>query len=148
MPDGSVRKDPDRKFRYVVEIDGIVQSSFSEVIMPDSTSDPIEYREGAEPTYTRKIPGLTKFGNLTLKWSITDSTELYNWRKLVEQGKMKDARRNLAVILIDEEGNPAARWEFHDAWPCRYSAPILNAEENCVAIETLEIAFEKMERVQ
>jgi phage tail-like protein len=50
----------------------------------------------------RKIPGLTKYGNLTLKWGTTDSMELFEWRKQVIQGKMKLARRNIAVILLDE----------------------------------------------
>jgi len=146
MPVGE-RKDPYRNFRYLVEIDGIIQAGFSEATIPDSTSDVIEYREGNEPPYVRKLPGLTKYGNVTLKWGVTDSMELYNWRKLVEQGKMKEARRNMAIILIDEEGNPAARWEFEDAWPSKYDAPDLNAKGNDVAIETLEITFEKMTRV-
>ena len=135
------RKNPYRNFRFLVEIDSIIQAGFSEATIPDSTSDIIEYREGNWPTYVRKLPGLTKHGNFTLKWGVTDSMELYNWRKLVEQGKMKDARKNIAVILMDEEGNPASRWEFGGAWPIKYDAPDLTAKGNDVAIETLEIVF-------
>ena len=142
------RKNPYRNFRFLVEIDSIIQAGFSEATIPDSTSDIIEYREGNWPTYVRKLPGLTKHGNFTLKWGVTDSMELYNWRKLVEQGKMKDARKNIAVILMDEEGNPASRWEFGGAWPIKYDAPDLTAKGNDVAIETLEIAFETMQRVK
>lgn len=43
--------------------------------------------------------------------------ELYNWRKMIEQGKVSSVRKNIAVILIDEEGNDAAKWEFTNAWP-------------------------------
>lgn len=147
MPVGE-RTDPYRNFRFLVEIDGIVQAGFSEAIMPASTSDVIEYREGTWPPRVRKLPGLTKYSNLILKWGITASMDLYDWRKLVEQGKMREARRNMAVILMDEEGSPAARWEFGEAWPSKYDAPDLTATGNDVAIETLEIAFETMERVQ
>jgi len=147
IPVGS-RKDPYKNFRFVIEIDGIVQAGFSEATIPDSTSDIIEYREGNELPYLRKLPGLTKYGNLTLKWGITDSMELYNWRKLVEQGKIKNARRNIAVILMDEEGNPASRWEFAAAWPSKYDAPDLSAKTKDIAIETLEIVFEAMQRVK
>jgi len=147
MPTGE-RKDPYRNFRFLVEIDGIIQAGFSEATIPDSTQDVIEYREGNEPPTVRKLPGLVKYGNVTLKWGITDSMELYNWRKLVEQGKMKDARRNMAIILMDEEGNIAARWEFSDAWPSKYDAPDLNAKGNDIAIETLEIVHEGMRRVK
>lgn len=147
MPVGQ-RKDPYRNFRFLVEIDSIVQAGFSEATIPDSSSDVVEYREGSEPSYARKMPGLTKHGVLTLKWGVTDSMELYNWRKSVEQGKMKTARKNLAIIVMDEEGKPAARWQFGEAWPSKYDAPDLTAKGNDVAIETLEIAFETMERVK
>lgn len=146
MPVGQ-RVDPYRNFRFLVEIKGIVQAGFNEVTIPDSAQDPIEYREGNEPPTPRKIPGVVKYGNLTLKWGITDSMEIYKWRKLVEQGKMKDARRDIAIILLDEEGSPANRWEFAEAWPTKYDAPDLNAKGTDIAIETLEIAHEGMERV-
>ncbi len=142
------RNDPYRNCRFLLEIDGITQAGFSDATIPDTAQDPIEYREGNEPPTPRKIPGLVKYGNLSLKWGITDnSMEFFNWRKLVEQGKMDDARRNIAVILLDEEGNPKSRWEFHDAWPSKYDAPDLSAKGNDIAIETLEVAHEGMERV-
>lgn len=146
MPIGK-RVDPYRNFRFLVEIDSIVQAGFNEATIPDTSQEPVEYREGNEPPTVRKIPGIVKYGNLTLKWGITDSLELYNWRKQVEQGKMADARRNLAVILMDDEGNPKSRWEFSDAWPSKYDAPDLSAKGSDIAIETLEIAHEGMQRV-
>ena len=141
------RNDPYKNFRFLVEIDGIVQAGFSEAAIPDSSQDPIEYREGNEVPTARKLPGLVKYGNLSLKWGITDSLELYEWRKLVEQGKMSDARRNIAVILMDEEGNPKSRWEFVEAWPSKYDAPDLSATGNEIAVENLEIVHEGMTRV-
>jgi len=145
MPTGE-RKDPYKNFRFLVEIDGIVQAGFSEASIPDTTQEPIEYREGNQSPTVRKLPGLIKYGNLTLKWGITDSLALYDWRKMVEQGKTKDARRNIAVILMDEEGNAASRWEFAEAWPSKYDAPDLDGKGNDVAVETLEIVHEGMAR--
>jgi phage tail-like protein len=147
MPVGQ-RKDPFRNSRFLLEIDGIVQAGFSECTVPDTTSDVVEYREGNDAPHVHKLPGLTKYGNLTLKWGTTDSTELYEWRKLVEQGTMKTARRNIAVIALDEEGNAAARWEFREAWPSKYDAPDFTAKGNDVAIETLEIVHEEMARTK
>ncbi|MEA3325294.1 MAG: phage tail protein [Euryarchaeota archaeon] len=144
----SERKDPYRNSRFLLEIDGITQAGFSDVTIPDISTDPVEYREGNEDTTVRKLPGLTKYGNLTLKWGITDSLELFNWRKLVMQGKMGDSRKNIAIVLMDEEGNAAARWEFKEAWPIKYDTPDLSAKGNDVAIETLEIAHEGMDRTQ
>ena len=141
------RKDPYRNSRFLLEIDGIVQAGFSDVTIPDISTDPIEYREGNEDTTVRKLPGLTKYGNLILKWGITDSMELFEWRKMVIQGKTGEARKNIAVILQDEIGAEAARWNFREAWPIKYDAPDLSAKGNDVAIESLEIAHEGMDRV-
>jgi phage tail-like protein len=140
------RKDPYRAARFLLEIDGVTQAGFSEATIPDTSQDPIEYREGNEIPTVRKLPGLIKYGNVTLKWGTTDSMELYEWRKQVEGGKMGDARRALAIVVMDEEGNAAARWEFVNAWPTKYDAPDLNATGSDVAIETLEICHEGMIR--
>lgn len=143
------RTDPYKNFRFILEIDGITQAGFREVTIPDATQDAIEYREGNEKFITpRKLPGQVKYGNITLKWGVTDSMELYKWKEMVENGKIKDARRNIAIVILDDEGNPAARWEFRDAWPSKYDAPDLNATANEVAIETLEIVHEGMKRVK
>ena len=147
MPAGK-RKDPYKNFRFLLEIDDITQAGFREVTVPDSTQDPIEYREGNEPITARKLPGLIKYGNVSLKWGITDSFDLYDWRKMVEDGNIKKARKNVAIVVLDDEGNQAARWEFLQAWPTKYDAPDLNATANEIAIETLEIAHEKMERIK
>lgn len=145
----SQRKDPYRNFRFHIEIDGIQQAGFSEATIPDSTSDVIDYREGNEKVlYGRKLPGLTKHGNLVLKWGITQSMDIYNWRKTIEEGKIESNRKNVAVTLMDEEGNDASRWEFALAWPSKYKAPDLTAKGNDVAIETLEITFESMQRIK
>ena len=138
------RKDPLRNFRFRLEIDGIQQAGFSEVTVPDTTSDVIEYREGTEITTVRKLPGLTKYGNLSLKWGTTDSMELYNWRKQIIDGNIQ--RKNIAVIVVDEAGNDKARYEFVNAWPSKYDPTDLNATGNAVAIENLEIVHEGMTR--
>jgi phage tail-like protein len=142
------RKDPYPNNRFIVEIDGISQGAFREVTTSDSTQDAIEYREGNEPPTVRKQPGLVKYGNVTLRWGITDSLDLYNWRKQVEGGKIKDARKNVAIVLLNQEGQAASRWELSQAWPTRYSGPALNATANEIAIEALEIAHEGMKRTK
>jgi phage tail-like protein len=142
------RKDPYRNNRFLLEIAGISQAGFREATIADSTQDPIEYREGNEPPTVRKIPGLITHGNLVLKWGVADSMDLYRWRKAIEDGKTKDNRKNIAVVLIDEEGNTKARWEFSQAWATKYQAPDLNATANEIAIETLEIAHEGMTRTK
>jgi len=141
------QKNPYKNYRFLVEIDGIVQAGFKEVTIPDSSQDPIDYREGSDQPTVRKIPGLIKYGNVSLKVGMTDSMELYNWRKLVEDGKTDDYRKNMAIILINEQGDPTGRWEFSDAWPTKYDAPDLNATDNNIAIEAIDIVHEGMKRI-
>lgn len=141
------QKNPYKNYRFLVEIDGIVQAGFKEVTIPDSSQDPIDYREGNDQPTVRKIPGLIKYGNVSLKVGMTDSMELYNWRKLVEDGKTDDYRKNMAIILINEQGDPKGRWEFSDAWPTKYDAPDLNATDNNIAIEAIDIVHQGMKRI-
>ena len=70
------RQDPLRNFRYRLEINSITQAGFAEVTVGELSTDPIEYREGDELTTVRKLNGLNKYANITLKWGITESTEL------------------------------------------------------------------------
>ena len=141
------RNDPYRQFRFRVEIDGITQAGFSECSFADTTTDPVEYREGNELPVSRKLSGLTKYGNITLKWGITDSMDLYNWRQQVIDTGAEGARKNVSIILIDEAGNDKARWNIIEAWPTKYDPPDFSAKGNEVAIESLEIVHEGFKRV-
>jgi phage tail-like protein len=147
MPTGE-RNDPYRNFRFRVEMDGIQTASFSEATIPDSTTDATDYREGTDPTYQRKLSGLTKYGNITLKKGITDSMELYEWRKLVEDSGAIQARKNISLVLIDEEGNDKAQWDIIEAWPTKYDASDFSAKANDVVIESLEIVHEGVKRTK
>jgi phage tail-like protein len=142
------RTDPYRNFRFRVEIDGIQTAAFADATIPDSTTDPVDYREGTDATTQRKLSGLTKYGNVTLKKGLTDSMELYDWRKSVEQTGAAKARKNISLILIDEEGNDKARWDIVEAWPTKYDPSDFSAKGNEVVIETLEIVHEGVTRVK
>jgi phage tail-like protein len=135
-----MRHDPLRNFRFRLEIDGITQAGFSECSGFDVTVDPIDYREGNEATRVRKLPGLTKYGNVTMKWGITDSMELYEWHKRIVDGEID--RKNIAIVVVDETGQDKARFEISEAWVTKYDPMDLNAKGNDVSIETLEICNE------
>lgn len=142
------RVDPYRNFRFRVEIDGLTVASFAEATIPDSSTDAVDYREGTDPPYHRKLSGLTKFGQITLKKGLTDSMELYEWRKFVEEKGAQGARKSMSLILIDEEGTDKARWDIVEAWPIKYDASDFNAKSNEVIIESLEIVHEGVKRVK
>ena len=136
------RADPYTPLRFIVEIDGIQSAAFSEVSGLDSETDVLEYRTGADPV-ARKIPGQTKFANITLKRGLTKDRSLWNWRLSVVEGTPQ--RRNGAIVLLDATGAPVLRFNFRNGWPCKWEGPLLNARATEVAIETLEIAHEGLE---
>lgn len=138
------RVDPYRNFSFLVEIDGITQAGFSDCSGFGASTDPIEYREGGETKTVRKLPGLTKYTNITLKWGLTDSRELYSWYRDVVNGKIE--RKSGSIILLDLEGNEKVRWNFFEAWPTKWDGPDFTAKGNDVAIETLELVHERIER--
>jgi phage tail-like protein len=108
----------------------------------DSETDVLEYSTGVDPV-ARKIPGLTKFANITLKRGLTNDLSLWEWRLSVVEGNPQ--RRNGSIVLLDATGAPVLRFGFRNGWPCKLEGPALNARANEVAIETLEIAHEGLE---
>jgi len=143
-----VRKDPLRNFRFRVEIDGIPVAGFSEAIIGAATTEAIDYREGTDPPHVRKLSGLSKFANVTLKRGVADSLDLYNWYKQVANGELATGRRQVVIVIADETGADKARFVVSLAWPVKYEPSELNATGNEVIIETVELANEGIERTQ
>jgi phage tail-like protein len=145
------RIDPLRNFRYRLEIDNITQAGFSEVAIAETTIDAVDYREGTDPPHVRKLSGLTKYGNVTLKWGLTSggtALDLFKWHNDVSAGQIKERRKKVVIVVLDESGQTdSARFVISDAWPVKYDPSDLNAKGNEVMIELLELANEGIERV-
>jgi len=142
------RKEPHRNFRPRVQIHGIVIAPFADATAPDSTTAALDYREGTDPVHNRKLSGQTTYGNVSLKWGLTDSMDLYNWRQQVVDKGALGARKNLSLVLIDEAGDDKARWNVLDAWPTKYDCSDFSAKGAEVMIETLDLVCEEVLRVQ
>lgn len=141
------RNDPYRNFRFRVEIDGIATAGFSEVQIGATTTDVVEYREGTDPLNVRKLSGLTRYGNVTLKRGVTGSLELHEWHRHIVAGQLADNRRRVVIVVQDESGADQARFVVDEAWPVRYEVGALDAKGNEVLIELLELVNEGIQRV-
>jgi phage tail-like protein len=144
------RFDPLRNFRFALELGNIQQAGFAEVAIGDLSTDPIEYREGNEIPTVRKLNGLNKYGNITLKWGITTSTELADWHQRVVQGNeaLSAIRQTVTIRIRNEAGQDTAAFEVVEAWPCKYDPSDLNAKGNEVAIDSLDLCNEGIRRIQ
>jgi phage tail-like protein len=144
------RQDPLRNFRFRVEIDNVARAGFSEISGLESQIAVIDYREGTDPPHVRKLSGLTRFGNITLKGGLAtggDALALFNWFRDVSQGQLANNRRRVIIVVQDESAQDRARFVVSDAWPARYTTSALNAQGNEVMIELLELVNEGIERV-
>ena len=137
------RPDPYKVFRFRVEIDGLTAAAFSEVSGLESETIVVEYRTGTDPNFSRKLPGLTRYGNIALRYGITQDRELWDWRKNIVDGNPD--RRNGSIKLLDDQLSEVLRWNFRDGWICKWQGPALNARSNEIAIETIEIAHDGLE---
>lgn len=138
---------PFKNFRYKVEFAGTEAGGFSEVSGMDISVQVIEYREGNETRTTpRKLAGLTKYGNITLKWGVIGSMEMMNWLHSVAsnntEGPTGVERKEITIKLLDEKGGDGPSWVIINAWPMHYTGPELNGVGEAVAIESLEICHE------
>ncbi len=143
MPDTGSRNDPYAAFNFLIEIDGVTEAGFAECSGLTTETDAIEYRNGSEDITVRKLPGLRKYTNIALKRGFTDSKELWEWRKMVIDGKTD--RKSGSIVLLNEAREEAMRWNFREGWPSKWEGASLNAKNNEVAIETMEITVEHIE---
>ncbi len=136
--------DPFSNSNFKLEISGITVAGFSECTGLNTETNVIDYREGQENITPRKLPGLSKFGNITLKRGITLDKTIYLWRKTVTDGDIE--RKNLSIVLQNEKHDEVVRWNVVRAWPSKYTAPDLKATANEIAIEAVELTHEGLER--
>lgn len=136
---------PYGKFRYKVEIDGLEAGGFSEASGFDASIDVMEYREGDMVQTPMKLPGLKKYGNITLKQGVADSMVMYEWMIAGVEGEVE--RKTITITILDETETATASWQVINAWPAKYTAPDFNALNSEIAIESIEIAHEGMTRV-
>lgn len=125
-----------------VDTGDTVSGSFSEASGLTVDVQPIEYRDGTDDTTVRKIRGLRKVSNITLKRGISGHVGFWNW---VLAGISGDVQRQEGYIaLLNEDRAEVMRWNFKQAWPTKYTGPSLNAKNNEIAMETLELAVEDL----
>jgi len=140
--------DPLIGFNYRLEIEGKLAGYFTEVSGIGSEHEIVEHKvvddNGRE--IVQKIPGRLKWENVTLKRGITDALDIWDWRKLVEDGKMGEARTNCSIIMMDRNYEDVARWDFVEAWPSKVSGPSVKSDSNECGVEEVTLVHEGMMR--
>lgn len=136
-----VRDDPFVAFRFEVKVGDFAVAGFSECTGLTIETDVHDYQEGGENTYVHRFPTRTKYVNLVLKRGIVDRT-LFDWYIALTRGDVR--RHRVTITMRDPAGSsdPVAEWELQRAFPVKWQGPDLNATQNTIAVETLDLAHD------
>jgi phage tail-like protein len=136
--------DPYRAYNFKLSVQGVVQAHFTKVDGLGVKIPRILYREAGLNSVVRSIPGPVEYATVTLRYGMTDSTDLVRWLYQVIGGQVD--RRNVSLAMLDDPGRTEVRrWDLIDAWPCEWNGAPLDAMGQELAIETLGLAFDRLE---
>ena len=185
----SSSQDPIEKFRFKVEIFSIdllatgdfsqsaanaafsglrnlvvptlTRAGFSEIVLPEVTVNTMSYRENIDNQRFSKGPGLVKYDPVVLRRGATESRDLYEWYRLVNNdtlllgaaqeiggdatvpGQSENFRKEVLITSIDREGNTVKQWMLFNAYPAKYKGGNdLNAQSEEKLVEELTIEYE------
>ena len=138
-----VSVDPYRAYNFKLLINGVTEGHFTEVSGLGVQIERISYREAGTNTIVRAIPGRVTYPSVTLRYGLTDSTELWQWLSI---GRV--SRRNPSIVMLDPSGTTEVmRWNLAHAWPEAWYGAALDAMSRELAVESLVLAHEGIERV-
>ena len=144
MAETAGRQDPLRAFRFEVLVPGLAAGGFSECTGLSIQTEVKEYPEGGLNTHLQMFPGRASQSRLVLKRGIVDRA-FHDWFSDIVQGTI--VRRSGSIVVLDEDGaSTGAEWRFRDAFPAKWNGPDLNASQNSVAVETVELVHLGLER--
>lgn len=134
-------EDPLQKFKFRVTIPGIPsQIGFQKVSGLSKEVNVVEYDESAFE-YTHKLPGKTKFGEVTMERGMFSDSSMLDQMKVIQN---PDYRTTMIVQLMDRFGNVQRTWKLAEAWISKWEGSDFDATSDDVAIETITVQYEYM----
>ncbi|MDJ0868402.1 MAG: phage tail protein [Myxococcota bacterium] len=144
-PPAQANQDPFRSFNYKVLVQNVLEGHFTECTGLGARVEAIPYREGGNLQVVHQLPGRVEYSEVTLRYGLTASRELFDWMMATTQGVVD--RRNVSICIVDTDGvRELTRWNLFAAWPREWRGAPLDAMANQVAIETLVLVHEGLER--
>ena len=149
------RFDPYKNFKFRVKWDGRYVAGISKVSALSRTTEPIEHREGGDPSSVRKSPGQSKYEAITLERGVTHDLEFERWANKVwnfgsglgSEVSLQDFRKDIILEVYNEAGQLVLAYRIYRCWVSEYQAlPEMDASGNAVAIQTIKLENEGWER--
>lgn len=144
----------DKKFKFVVEVDGLGWAGFQKCSELAVEIQQVKYREGGT-LVAHKDPGLVEVSDVTLSRGATRDHDLWNWVKQVVDmiasggggaggigaGAVDpDFRRNADIVQLDRDGTELRRWSLYSTWPTKFVAGEWDNDADENVIETITLA--------
>jgi phage tail-like protein len=132
---------------FTIEFDNGINGFFTDASGLSYDIEVVEKTDATEKgdTRTRKRPGTTKYGDITLKRTLSPDKKFWDWAKSIRDGKL-DYRTNGAIVMYDMAGTELSRWTFTNAWPSKWSASDLDVGTDDLMIEEITLAVEEVVR--
>lgn len=153
FPTNTTRFDPYRNFKFKIKIDNEYVAGLSKCSALKKTTEMVEWREGGDPSTTRKLPGKTKYDAITLTAGVTHDTTFEEWANLVNNYKgdadmsLKNFRKNITIDVFNLAGQPVLSYNVYRCWVSEFQAlPELDASSNTVMIQTIKLENEGWEK--
>ncbi len=137
---------PYTSYYFKVTFDGDKAIGFQSVTGLDVTLDTEDFLAGGENRFTYKLPKQASYSNLVLKRGLVDNEDLINWCKDAFYNQ-KIELKDIVISLLKDDKTPIASWKVINAYPKKWSLSELNAQNNAIAIETLELQYQYFEFV-
>lgn len=123
----------------------VALGGFTECSGLEMSMQPEEYKEGGRNGTVLKFPNRVTWSNIMLKKGVGAGTVLWDWHYGFVEGQGK--RRDGVIVLLNDLHLPNNIWYFRRGLPVKYTGPTMNASQNSVAIEVIEIAHEGIYQV-
>ena len=142
--EGAVPDDGVVPASFFLEIGGEIVTALAQVSGISAETDVIESKQGNSKE-VEKLAGDTNYSNVVLRRSLTEDMTLSDWFDLTASGNPD--KKDASIVISDIEGQTIARFNFTNAWPCKYDLSPFDAASNESIIETVELCHERMTRV-
>lgn len=137
--------DPYGAYNFKLVIQGVTEGHFTQCTGLGVRVQAIRYREGGAGQVVRRLPGRVEYSDVTLRYGLTSSQELWLWLQSAAKGTVQ--RRNVSIVILGPDGaTEGVRFNLLNAWPSTWSGTPLDALSNEVAIEELTLVYETLER--
>jgi phage tail-like protein len=149
------RYDPYKTFRFLIYFGTSTApvAGMSKVTSLKRSSEMVEYKEAGN-MIIRKGLGRTKYEAITLERGLTHDSDFEDWANAAQvldtgaaKQSLKNLRKDIAIVLLNEQGQPVYRYNVYQCWVTEYQAlPDLDAGANAIAIEHIKLEHEGWER--